>query len=260
MIKQRILLVILFILFLSEIATAGVPVPWGAKLLREDIAVTGDGEERKLTSYETKANKQELYNYYLREMPNQGYSLFMNGEHNLIFNKKEDLVVVLIPPSKDGKTQFTVSTASIKPASNNANGSSGGVVKCEPIPSVPAYPGARCIQSMREKSGGSMSASYSADDSINPVLNFYRLQMPRYAWRLDRELDMEDLMSKALQEYETTMTPEQQTALRDFSGSGRSLIFTNDQGNVCSLQVMINPINKGVILINIVYEEKTTKQ
>ncbi|MDD5691537.1 MAG: hypothetical protein PHC37_07600, partial [Candidatus Omnitrophica bacterium] len=61
----RLFFTICFILFLSEISFAGVPIPWGAKLIRDDVAVTGSGEERKIIFYETKASKQELFNYYL---------------------------------------------------------------------------------------------------------------------------------------------------------------------------------------------------
>lgn len=257
--KQKTLWVILFILFSFEIAFAGVPIPWGAKLIREDITITGNGGERKMAFYDTKANKQELFNYYLREMPNQGYSLFMNGELNLIFNKGDDLVVVFIPPSRDGKTQFMVGASSLRSPDNKTN-KSAVVEKCDPIPFVPAYRGARCIRSMRQKSGGSISASYSVNDSIDTVLNFYRMQMPQYAWQLEKELEMEDLVIGALQSQDQmALTSEQQAAMHDFYGGARGLIFTRFQKDICSVQVMSNPVSKSVTLINIVYEEKISK-
>ena len=258
--KLRILFIISFILFLSKVAIAGVPIPWGAKLLREDVVTTGNGEERNITAYETKASKEELCNYYLQKMPDQGYRLFMNGEQNLIFNKGEDLVLIVIPPSVGGKTQFMIGTSSAKAIFNKTNGYDG-VVKCEPLPSIPVYPGARCMQSMHQKSGRAMSVSYSTNDSLNTVLNFYRTQMPQYAWRLEKESRLGDLMSGALQgPGQVTMTPEQQEFMRDFYGGATGLVFSNDRGNGCYMQLMDSPVNKGLTLINIVYEEKRSKQ
>lgn len=256
----RLFFIIFFILFLSEIAIAGVPIPWGAKLIRDDIAVSGIGEESKIASYETKASKQELFNYYLKEMPNQGYSLFMNGEQNLVFNKGKELVIVVVPSSQGGKTNFMVSTASMPSASDMAN-SYGEEINCEPIPSVPAYPGARCMNSTRLKSGGSRSAAYSTEDSANAVLNFYRSQMPRYDWRLEKEINLEEVMLGAVQgQQQVAITPKQEAAMRDFYESARGVFFTNYKGNSCSVHVMNNPANKGASLINIVYEDKSPQQ
>jgi len=256
----RLFFAVSFILFLSEIALAAVPIPWGAKLIQDNTAITGNGEERKIVSYETKASKQELLNYYLKEMPNRGYRLFMNGEHNLIFNKAEELVILVVPPSQDGKTNFMVSTSSMKSASGRGK-PSGSEVNCEPIPSVPVYPGARCMNSTRLKSGGSRSAAYSTEDSSSAVLNFYRAQMPQYDWRLEKEINLEDVMSKAMQEGQqrAAITPEQEAAMRNFYGSSRGMFFTNFRGNSCSVHVMNNPVNKGASLINIIYEDKAPK-
>jgi len=255
----RLFFIMFFILFLSKFAIAGVPLPWGAKLIREDIAATGSGEERKIKSYETRASKQELLNYYLKEMPNQGYRLFMNGEQNLVFSKADELVIIVVPPSQDNKTNFMISTAPMEPALDTVK-SYGAQIKCEPIPSVPVYPGARCMNSTRLKSGGSRSAAYSIEDSASAVLSFYRAQMPQYNWRLEKETNLEEAMSEAMQgEQAAATTSEQEAVMGDFYGSARGLLFTNYKGNGCTVQVMNNPISKGASLINIVYEDKTSK-
>ena len=254
----KLVLVIFFILFLSRIALAGVPVPWGAKLMSNDIAITEGGEERKITSYETNTSKQELLNYYLKEMPNRGYSLFMNGEQNLIFKKGEELVFIILPPSQNSKTNFMVSVASLPELGEN--NPYDGVIKCESIPSVPVYPGASCLQSTRLKSGKSMSAAYSTNDSGDTVINFYRAQMPQSNWRLKKELSNEDVMSALQSQEQVKKTPEQEAALRNFYGGTQGLFFTNHKGDNCSVHVMNHPLAKGSYLINLVYEEKTAQQ
>ena len=245
----RISFITFFILFLSVIAFAEVPIPWGAKLIREDVIVTGNGEEKKIASYETKANKQELFDYYLKGMPNRGYNLFMNGAQNLIFNKEEEMVMVLVPPSRDDKTQFMISTASIRPAVSD---SYDKPVTCEPIPSVPVYSGARCMNSTRLKSGGPRSAAYATDDSVSEVLNFYYSQMPKYSWKLEKEGDLIADME--------ALPAGMQASIPDFYRSARTVVFVDQKGSSCSINVMGNPTAKGGALINIVYEDKTRQR
>jgi hypothetical protein len=252
--------VVFFILFLFEIVFAGVPVPWGAKILRDDISVSGSGEERKIATYETKASKQELLNYYLKEMPNRGYSLFMNGEQNLIFKKAEELVIVVVPPSQNDKTSFMVTSVLLNSASV-MNSLSGGMVNCEPIPSVPVYPGARCMSSMHLKSGGPRTASYSTEDSSSVAIDFYRTQMPRYGWQLEKEMNFEDAMLKGMQgQPQLAANPNRMVAMQDLIRGARGMSFINLKGYSCTVNVMNNIMNKGMALINIVYEEKLRKQ
>lgn len=244
-------LVIYFILFFSKIAFAGVPVPWGAKLVRDDTAILGGGNERKVVSYETKASKQQLFDYYLKEMPYRGYSLFMNAEQNLVFNKGNELVVIIIPPERDGKTQFMITTASMDSASSLASSNKG---PCEPIPSVPVYPGASCMQSMRLKSGGAKSAAYSTEDAVNIVLNFYHVQMPNYNWSLEKEVNLGDSLREG--KLQGITMPSQDSPANDFYDNANMMNFINRKGDSCSINIMSNPTSKGGALISIIYEEK----
>jgi len=256
----RALSIIYFVMLVSGTAFAGAPVPWGSKLIRDDISVSGNGEERRIASYQTKASKEELFKYYLKEMPLRGYSLFMRGDQNIIFNNSEEMIVVIIPPSIDGETSFMITTASMKTASNAVNPYTAET-SCDPIPSVPAYPGSRCMNSTRMKSGVSRSAAYSVEDSGKAVLDFYWAQMPRYDWRLVREINIEDVMLRAIQdENKPALTPPQEKAIHDRYGSAQGMFFNNKQGNGCSVYVMNNPAVSGGSLINIVYEEKASQQ
>lgn len=259
MMKQNVLsvrltLVVFFTLFLCELAIAGVPVPWGAKLIRDDTAVVGS-EERRIITYETKAGKKELLNYYLREMPNRGYSLFMNGEQNLIFKKAEDLVIVIVPPSQDSKTRFMISAVSMKPALASANPDNAGS-NCESLPLVPLYPGARCVNSMHLKSAESKTAAYSTEDPSGVVVNFYRGQMPRYGWQMDKEMNLGDIMSKSTQGKQL----ENMAAIQDIYENARAMYFINQAGKSCSVFVMSNPVNKKGTLVTINYADKAAQQ
>ena len=244
----RMLLVISFVLFLSEIAFAGVPIPWGAKLIQDDV-VSSSGDGRKITTYETRASKQELINYYLREMPNRGYTLFMNGEQNVIFKNGDELVIVILPPSTEGKTRFMIAIASMGLAGN------GGRSSCENIPSIPAYPGARCNQSMRMGSGKGQVVSYFSADTVDAVLNYYRSFMARSQWHLIEELNLVDSIPKADQ---AGGALEDTEAAAQLLKGARSMRFTNDQGNGCVITVL-NSLIGGGTSFSITYEEKISQ-
>jgi hypothetical protein len=244
----RVFLVISFILFLSKSAIAGVPVPWGAKLIQNDDLSSG-GDERKITTYETGTSKQELLNYYLRVMPNQGYTLFMHGEQCLVFQKGDELIIVILPPSIEGKTRFTITSASMGAAGR------GGETSCENIPSIPAYPGARCNRSLRLGSGKGQIVSYFSTDTVDTVLNYYRSFMMRSQWRLIEESSPAENILKATQ---AEVKPEStEMAMQIFKGA-RSMKFANDRDNGCVIMVMNSAFGGGAA-ISITYEEKRSK-
>jgi len=244
----RMLLVISFVLFLSGIAIAGVPVPWGARLIQNDVLSSGE-EGRKIVTYETGASKQDLLSYYLREMPNRGYTLFMNGEQSLVFQKEDEVVVVILPPPVEGKTRFMITSASMKAAGN------GGETTCDSIPSVPVYPGARCGRSLRLGSGKGQVVSYTSADNVDAVLNYYRSFMMRSQWRLIEESNIVDNMEKFAPT--DTASNSAEVAKQFFKGA-RSMKFVNDQDSGCTIMVMKTPFGEGAA-INITYEEKRSK-
>jgi len=244
----RTLLVIAFVFSLLEIAIAGVPIPWGAKLIQNDL-LSGSGEDRKITTYETRASKQELLNYYLNHMPGEGYTLFMNGEQSLVFQKGDEVVVLILPPPVDGKTRFMVTTASMSATK------SGEATSCENIPSIPAYPGARCSRSLRLGSGKGQVVSYLSTDNVGAVLNYYRSFMMRSGWRLAEELNLADNLPTADQ---AGVMPEDMGITAQLLKGARSMKFTNDQDNGCVITAMNSPIGGGTA-ISITYEEKISK-
>lgn len=252
---KRIMLVagyLFLLLFPAATLAADAPIPWGAKLVRDDTAITG-GEERKVRTYETATKARELLNYYLKEMPGRGYSIFMQGDSNAIFTKGEEMVFVVVPPVPEGKTLFMITTASLHPDSNLLNPQAD----CESIPGIPAYPGGRCLRSTRFKSGVARSVTYSTADTINTVINYYRMTMPQYMWKLASEIDVNDAMQEVLanQSQQGIDTKQARMAL-GFMAGARGLEFRNERGGFCHVQVMGNPLAVDSTAITITYEEK----
>ena len=245
--RARIFFCISFILFLSEIAVAGAPVPWGAKLIRmEDFS--GSEKGGRMAIYETGASKQELINYYLKEMPNKGYTLYMNGEQNIVFKKGEEMVVVMLPPPAEGKVRFIVTTVSMEKMVRD------GKPSCENIPSVPVYPGARCNRSIRLGSGKGQVVTYSSTDNPDVVLNYYRSSMMRFQWRLIDEINIAD----NIQSEQGGVAPENAEITGQLFKGARLMKFINNQDSSCAITVMNNFLAGGA-LISVNYEEKKSK-
>lgn len=251
-------LTVIFSLLFSGMVFAEVPVPWGTKLVRSDTTVNGSGEEHKIATYETKASKQDLSNYYLREMSNRGYSLFMKGEQNIVFNKGEELVMIVFSPSLGEKNTFMISTAYINTKYGSYPYDSSSA--CESIPSVPVYPGSRCMNSTRVKSGDSRLTAYSVEAPVGEVFDFYRSQMSTYGWRLENEVDLENVVLDSINDQQQIrISPEQEKAMRDFYKGAKGASFIDRKGSKCFVHVADNPVVRGEVLINLVYDEKANK-
>jgi len=123
------------------------------------------------------------------------------------------------------------------------------------------YIPARVVCSQRVRNpAGAMSVSYSTGDSLDTAVSFYRRQMPQYGWELKKESKIGTLCQKLCSLLATRKLRQINSIMRDFYGGATGLVFSNNQGNGCYMQLMDNPVNKGMFLINVVYEEKRVQQ
>lgn len=232
---------VFFGLLYSDIAFAGLPLPRGSQLIRKEIVET-DGKEKMFNFYETRLRADEVMSFYKRELTRRGYNLFIEGNNNAIFLKGEEMFMVVVTPGTAGKTQFITTTAStdisIKPQE----------VVCEDIPSVPVYPGARCMRSMKMGSGKVRSVSYLTKDTVEDALNFYRFNMPGVLWNLEGEMDLGSILSES-------MPSEDEIGIDLGLSSARQIIFKNSKGASCIISVMNSPVGRST-LINITYDEE----
>jgi hypothetical protein len=256
--RMRVMSLWLFFFLVFSCSTAfavDVPVPWGAKLVRDDAVITG-GEERKVRVYETGTQASELLKYYAKEMPSRGYTVFLSGNNNTIFVKDQDMVIVVVPPERDGKTTFIVTTANMRTV---GDGFTTAQANCEPVAGVPVYPEAKCMRSTRMKSGASRSAAYFSQDDVGTIINYYRVVMPQHLWRLEREVNLNDTMRQAMAEANQQMDAGQAEMALGFMRGAQGLEFRNDRGNYCYIQVMVNPMSPGTSSITVTYEEGAKK-
>lgn len=230
---------LIFVFLFSGISLAGFPVPSGSRLKQEETAEV-DGAERKMSIYETDLNEEAVINFYKKELPRKDYNLFLEQKNTAVFLKGEEMFMLVITPSKEGKRQFIITTA------QRSSQVGRQPVVCEGIPAVPVYPGAQCMRSMRMRSRNSRTVNYLIKAPLEEVLSFYRTKMPLAMWNLEKEIDAGKYLPEG--------GPSDNIISWNL-GTAKQLVFKNSKEEVCMITLMDSPLGGGT-LISIIYEAK----
>jgi len=217
----------------------GLPLPFGTSVIQEEIAEV-DGKENKVGIYEVRLNRERVIGFYKKELAKKGYNLFLEQENTAIFLKGNEICLVTAT-SFGEKTQFILSR------SQRGNQLDGPAV-CEEIVSVPVYPGAKCLRSMKMRSGRVHSVNYLISASIEEVLDFYQRNMPLKSWSLEQERDIGEPLSKEAFSYDGS-------GIVESLDTARQLVFKNHKGERCLILVMGSPLSRDT-LITITHEKE----
>lgn len=106
---------------------------------------------------------------------------------------------------------------------------------------IPRYPGAIRTNSVEKEGGKKVSLTYFAKDSVEKVVNFYRQNMGNYYWKLDKEVDFQNL-------------PEALSEKINVDIIGQSLVFKSPSAS-CIISITEEPQTKSTI-IGVNYNEK----
>lgn len=234
------LIFVLFNVILVGVAWAiELPLPSGSRVIQEETAEV-DSKGNKVGVYESGLSEERVMSFYKKELARRNYNLFLEQENTAIFLKGNQMCLITVS-STGGKTQFIVSTAytdSLKP----------GQAVCEDIASVPVYPGAKCLRSMKMRAGKVHSVNYSTPASIEEVLDFYQMKMPLSLWSLEQQINVgESLPEEAFS--------GGSLGIAESLSNAKQLIFGNHKGERCTIMVMDSPFGRQT-LINIIYEEE----
>lgn len=121
------------------------------------------------------------------------------------------------------------------------------VLSCEDVPSVPVYPGARCLGSMRLKSSKSVLVRYLASAELEDVRNFYLLRLPQGGWVLEQETNAGEYIPQQF-------FPGADAGLNLNLQKSSITIFKSLKNERCTIAFMPSLIGSGT-MINITYEE-----
>lgn len=248
LIGLRAIFIFLGIIFLSAniVFAASLPVPAGTKVIREEN-VEQTGREYKMLFCESGLSQEKVISFYRKELSAQGYSILLNTDKMQMYKKEGKTFMVAVSANPEGKTNIIL-TEGIGLAALGKAAQSGGTPDCEDLPNVPVYPGARCLASTKMKNARSTSQRFSADADAYRIADFYRQQMPRYGWYIDKEVDI----SQALANRGNSAGGGGLGGL-DLEGAAQ-MSFKDDQGVECVITVMPAVTGKGST-INIIYNE-----
>ena len=94
---------------------------------------------------------------------------------------------------------------------------------------------------MERESGKKISLAYYSQDSVEAITDYYLLNMGNYYWKLENEVDFQNLPEKLAKTLNTDI-------------KGKSLVFKSPSAS-CIISVTEDPQNKGTV-IGVNYNEK----
>ena len=215
-----------------------VPKPPSARKVRtEDMKTMG--LSFPVTIYSSKESFVEISRFYRQKLTGRGWRDLL-AEQNLmsgvgsssfskmlIFLKDDDMITVQELPASGASTDTYFS------ASRGKNSFSNADQVRKPLPrDVPIYPNSREL-SFYIEFAESGPLGYVTVDSVESVLDFYRVSMPTYSWVLEGDMPIQE-KSSSVQDLEAIpnynqIFPQEAGQSQDFSMKMGSLRFKKDK-------------------------------
>lgn len=219
------------------------------KFKEEEVTVNNQG--LKLIYCRSSLSQEEIWNFYLRFLPGLGWEgcpeCSSQGKGSpLVFTKANDKIVITAmrdPLQKDSIT-LVITMSKVKdvaiPYLEKDEDSPG-----QDLSFIPRYPGSQKGAVVKRDSGQKVTLVYSATDPIDRILDFYKQNMAKQGWNLERSIDFQDLAQRA----EFSSLPKEAKL------KGGSLSFRSSYGQ-CIVTVSADPKQQGTNIIGINYNAK----
>ncbi len=241
LIKLRAIFILFGIIFLftNIVFAASLPIPARTEVIREEVVEQG-GEEYKIVFCESKLSPEKVNSFYEKKLPALGYSLLFNTDKMKMYKKEGKTFMVVVSINPEGKTNIVLTQGGGFAAIGKA-AQSRTTPDCEDFPDVPVYPGARCMASTRMRNMQATAQRFSVAADAYRIVDFYRKEMPRYGWYIDKEVDAPQSLADS--------------GMPDVDLSGlEQIFFKNNQGADCVITVMPSITGDGSTM-NIMYNE-----
>jgi hypothetical protein len=183
--KTLTLLWLLVFLFSQQAQAKEFPLPQGAvKQASQDTKI--NNVNYTLDSYETKLRPEEVYSFYKKELPAQGFNLSDEDLTSgvLHFSNQLNDHLVIMAQEEEGRTLISITSWRGSAASVNAAGAFPKLLKDAPgedLPDIPRYP--RTIRLSSTSFAGVRTAAYTSEDAKEAVASFYATQMNSRGWQ-----------------------------------------------------------------------------
>jgi hypothetical protein len=276
--KQTVLFFcFLFIVAISEAAIwEDIPALPGSQRVRHEEVVVNNNPVQT-TIYSTTLSPEEIVKFYKTKLSSFGWGLksevTQQGMTLLVFSKGDKLLNMTIQNILGGNyitiMQSRMSQEPLKPCPecekkleeikkdlklSNESGEKKIEIPTDAISKeqetdtpgrdlqfVPRYPGAVRVNDIEKENGKKVNITYYAKDPVENIINFYRQNMGNYYWKLENEVDFQNL-------------PEGVSEKINVNIQGQSLVFKSPSAS-CIISITEEPKSKATI-IGVNYNEK----
>ena len=244
-----------------------VPKPPSAKEVRTDeMKVMGVGFP--VTIYSSKESFAEISRFYKQKLTSSGWSdLFaekssLKGAESLasslasvkmmlIFLKDEEMIIIQKLPAPGGSTDTHFFATRCQNSFTEAE-----QVKKPPPKDLPIYPNAKEVGGYRVEYLGSGPLGYTTADSVESVLDFYRVSMPTHSWVLEKDMPIQESQTsaqdfQAIPNYNQLVPQEAIQYQQNFSAKIGALRFKKDN-KMCTISATEMPSGKPGINMTII--------
>jgi len=165
-------------------------------------------------------------------------------DRNLAFQKKDIILTISFLPENllsEGKTGYSLARGNIGFKNQAADNINEGLARIksrkeEKQDFAPEYPGAERAWLFKRQNGA--LAVYMSKDSIDKIERFYKMNMPKFSWRIESDAPAERLTEKeyAVKYGNCTNCPQGDVNIRI---TNKAMDFSNTKGEFCKVTLII---------------------
>ncbi len=211
--KVMVILIFMFLNFSFAFADAeplALPVPSGTQVIKETKRDLAD-MKFDVIYYQSAESAEAIRKFYRKQLKGYGWEeidfsapltkLDMDKENvrsfmerNLAFQKKDIILTISFIPDNllpEGKTGYSLSRGNValknETAAPNINDSLAKIKdrKEEKQDFAPEYPGAERVWLFKRQNAA--TAVYVSKDSVDKIERFYKMNMPKFSWRIEND-------------------------------------------------------------------------
>lgn len=246
--KVFILCFLVLISFADAAIWENIPAfPQAVKIKQEETLINNNTVQ--ITVYSTTEPIEKAVEFYKSRLTNFGWTLTsqtnQQGINLAVFSKGDGLINILLQ-NMLGKNFITITQSMVCSECEGKREEKAEGVPTSDTPGrdlqfVPRYPKAIRVSETERENGKKVAINYYTKDSVERALDFYRKNMGNYYWKLENEIDFQNLPEKLSEQLNPNI-------------KGKSLVFKNSSSS-CIISIIEEPQYKGTI-IGVNYNEK----
>ncbi len=193
----------------ADAEPATLPVPSGTQIIKETKRNLGD-IDFDIIYYQSTESVEAIRKFYRKQLKGYGweevdFSLSLTKldmgkdnvrsfmDRNLAFQKKDIILTISFIPDNllpDGKTGYSLARGNAGFKDEEPDNINEGLLRVknrkeEKQDFAPEYPGAERVWFFKRQNGA--TAVYVSKDSVDKIERFYKMNMPKFSWRIESD-------------------------------------------------------------------------